>query len=150
MKKYNLNTVSGRASKLYDDARNGLACNQEAIAFRAAEKNNATSKMWGLCMALAAKGLSTWSNVVDNAAKQVRTLVKMLGIALAGGRWSQALASKDKAAVSKPVCNKTVSDKPGYNRSGQPLRNRNGKAIGNGPDGWCDLCQSHCYGDCRS
>ncbi len=24
------------------------------------------------------------------------------------------------------------------------------RAIGNGPDGWCDLCQSWCYGDCRS
>lgn len=145
MKTYNLDTVSGRASKLYDDARNGLD-GQETAAFRAAQKNNATHKMWGLCMALAAKGLSTWSNVVDNADKQVRILVKVLGIALAGGRWSQALASKDKATASKPV----VSNKPGYNRSGQPLRNRNDKAIGNGPDGWCDLCQSWCYGDCRS
>ena len=141
MKEYNLNTVSGRASKLYNDARNGLS-GQEAIAFRAAMKNNATSKMWGLCMALAAKGLSTWSNVVDNATKQVRKLVKVLGIALAGGRWSQALASKDREASATTTPRKQSS----ATKTGQPCA----KAVGNGPDGWCDLCQSHCYGDCRA
>lgn len=24
------------------------------------------------------------------------------------------------------------------------------KAVGNGPTGWCDLCGSYCFGDCRS
>jgi hypothetical protein len=142
MRAYNLNTVSGRASKLYNDARNGLGNAQERKAFDAAKANNKRSTLWGLCMALAHKGRTTWSNVAEGAAKQLEKLIKATGLALAGGAWAIAL-NKFKVSIN-PVPSSSPAKKSWQKKSWGT------KAIGNGPSGWCDLCQSHCFGDCRS
>lgn len=129
--------ISAIASKLYHAAKAATTSTNERQAYDAAarEGKKGLAKFWGLCMRLAHQGRTTWAgDVVATAPVQITKLVKLCWT-LCGKSWHSQL-NKVSAAPKATTATKKFTPRK--------------RAIGNGPDGWCDLCGSRCYGDCRA